>query len=389
MTPSLECYSCAAHEAMPTRRCDCGEPLWFEVGAAEWPQPGDDRGMWSYTDHLPAGQPPGFPGAIGGTPIYRADGLLDADCSVRLKDETANPTGSFKDRGSAVGAAWALDHDLPLIGTVSHGNMARSVAATAAAVGLVGVVLVPADIPEERLSHIGAYGPTIVRVQGDYADLYDRSYSLEPGIDGRFVNSDDPLRVAGQKTLAYEIARAAEPDAVVLPVSSGGNASAVWKGFRELDRAGRLDAVPRLYLVQADACSPIADAFQAGKPSVTPTPAGDTVAYSIANADPPSGNRALAAVRETGGAAVAVTDDEIREAQRLLRRRAGVRVEPASATTLAGLYSLVATGAVAESETVVLVMTGTGLTEPPEEDVEPPTVAIDELENELPRLLTG
>lgn len=388
MGATLECYSCGARETFPTRRCSCGEPLWFVYPDSPVPdEPDASDGMWTSGAQLPAIGPDGFPGAVGGTPLYRADGVADGIGSVWIKDETVNPTGSFKDRGSAVGAAWAVEREMERIGTVSHGNMARSIAATGAALGLEAVVLVPADIPQDRLGHIGVYGPTLVRVDGDYGRLYEQSYGLESTIDGLFVNSDDPLRVAGQKTIATEIMARADPDAIVLPVSSGGNASAVWKGLRELHRAGQIGTIPRLYLVQAAACSPIADAYHAGRSTVDPVEPAETVAYSIANANPPSGNRALAAVEATDGAVLSVTDDEIIDAQRRLSRRAGRRVEPASATTLAGLDALAARGDVDQDEGVVLVMTGTGLTEPSAGRIEASTLPLDSLTDRLPALI--
>jgi threonine synthase len=310
------------------------------------------------------------------------------DCDLWFKDETGLPTGTFKDRGSAVGVGWAIQHDLSRLATVSHGNMARSMAAMAAAADRECVVLVPADIPVERLSPISVYGSTVIQVDGAYGDLYERSIELEESIDGLFVNSDDPLRVAGQKTVAYEIIDQFRPDAIVLPVSSGGNASAVWKGLRELKRMGHLDDLPRMYLVQAEACSPIADAYCSNAAAVSPSDSGETVAYSIANRDPPSGNRALEAARETGGAVIAVTDSAILDAQDRLARDGGVRVEPAGATPLAGVESLAESGAITPEETVVLVLTGTGLTEQTTTASEVPTVALDALPQRLPELVT-
>lgn len=292
-----------------------------------------------------------------------------AGCHVFLKDERANPTGTFKDRGSAVGILAADDR--PVL-TVSHGNMARSVAALAAANGIKAGILVPADVPAERLAPIARYDPAILRVDGEYDRLYHDALAME---DHLALNADVPLRIAGQKTLAFEIAaQAPAADAVVLPVSSGGNASAVWKGFRELVAAGAIESVPQLFLVQAATCAPIAAAFQSGRDTVEPLEREtETIAYSIANADPPSGTRALRAARETGGAVISVSDSRIREAQERLATRAGVSAETASATVLAGLSRLAADGHVRAHDEVVAVITGTGLLEAPRE---PPTVPI-------------
>lgn len=390
MSKGLVCYSCGRTSTYPDRRCACGEPLWFErQSLTDWPPSKTDPSLWRFGDVLPTVAPPGFPGTVGGRPLFQAESVRAGDCDLWLKDETGHPTGSFKDRGSAVGVGWALQNDIARVATVSHGNMARSMAATAAATGRDCVVLVPADIPADRLSHISVFGPTIIRAEGAYGDLYERSFDLEQSMDGLFINSDDPLRVAGQKTVAYEIVDQITPEAIVLPVSSGGNASAVWKGLRELEWMGHLDDSPRLHLVQAEACSPIADAYGSEATAVGPVQPSETIAYSIANPDPPSGTRALEAARQTGGSVIAVSDQAIRAAQDRLARQAGVRVEPASATTLAGAVSLVESGEITADETVVLVLTGTGFTGQIDDEGQPPTVALDALPQRLPEILNS
>ncbi|MEF8841208.1 MAG: pyridoxal-phosphate dependent enzyme [Haloarculaceae archaeon] len=269
---------------------------------------------------MPGERPTGLAAGAGGTPLVRAPRLDDdVGARVHVKYEGGNPTGTFKDRGSAVGVSAAAANGYDAVGTVSHGNMARSMAAHAASAGLDCLVLVPADIPPSRLGLIARHDPTILRVEGEYGRLYEASIRLgrERGI--AFVNSDTPLRVAGQKTTGLEVAESFAPDApdeVGMPVSSGVHASGVWKAFREFETAGLLDAVPRLHFVQAAACAPIAEAWVCGEETVTPVDAGETVAYSIANADPPSGNRVLAAARETGGGVLAVDDGAILDARR-------------------------------------------------------------------------
>ncbi|ESP88457.1 pyridoxal-phosphate dependent enzyme [Candidatus Halobonum tyrrellensis] len=359
----LTCYACGAR-AESGQRCDCGEPLWYETDPAgvAWPD-ADAGGVWAFESLLPVGRPEsGLATAAGGTPLVRAP-TLDADgARVHVKLEGTNPTGSFKDRGSAVGVTAALAAGRERVGTVSHGNMAASMAANAAGTDLDCVVLVPADIPDERLARIGAYGPRVVRVEGDYGRLYHDSLDVA-GVE--FVNSDSPLRVAGQKTTVLEVLaeRAPDvPDAVVMPVSSGGHASAAWKALREAEAAGLVDDPPRLYLVQAAACAPVAAAFDRGDEEVVrlaPDEVGETVAYSIANPDPPSGTRALAAARATGGAVLAADDDDIGAARDWMAR-AGFRVEAASATPLAALGRLRDAGEIEAGEDVVLVATGAG-----------------------------
>lgn len=367
MDTATTCYACGNRYGPERKRCDCGEPVWFETDASgfEWPT-SREQGTWAYADLLPVDPPDDLGSAAGGTPLFRAARLDEyAGCTLYVKDETENPTGTFKDRGSAVAVAAAREREKSWIGTVSHGNMAMSTAAHAAAAGLNCAVFVPADVSTARLTAIAQYDPEIVRVRGDYGRLYRETLAVEePAIE--FVNSDTPLRVAGQKTVAFEICERFGPDgpdAIVLPTSSGGHASAIWKGLRELREAGLLDDLPRISLAQAAACDPIAEAFREGAESVSPIEPGETIAYSIANADPPSGTRALAAVRETGGSVVSVPDEEIRRAQAALAREAGCCVEPASATALAGLARLSEEGDLSPSEEVVLVATGTGFRE--------------------------
>lgn len=384
--PSVRCHDCGRSFPLAERkRCACGEPLGFEPRELpEWPR-SSDPGMWRYADLLPVDVPSGIGAAAGGTPLVRAPRLDVGGVDLYLKDEGQNPTGSFKDRGSAVAAAYARENGIDRLGTVSHGNMAMSTAANAAGAGLDCTVCVPSDIPEERLSHIARYGPEILRVEGDYGRLYEASLELE-GIE--FVNSDTPLRVAGQKTVALESCEAFSPevpDAIVLPVSSGGQLSGIRRALSELRKAGLIEELPRLYACQAAACDPIVRAFEAGEESVSPVEGGETIAYSIANADPPSGNRALAALRDTDGGAVAVPDGETRAAQRRLAREGGFRVEASSAVAYAGLERLVERDEIRSGERVVTILTGSGFKESSEVEVDARTVALEDLADRFDR----
>ena len=394
MDVDLTCYACGETAALADGpRCDCGEPRWVDTDpeSFDWPRRGD-RSLWRFEALLPDADPTGLAAAAGGTPLVRTPRLdREVGARVHVKYEGANPTGTFKDRGSAVGVTVAAASGLDAVGTVSHGNMARSMAAHAASAGLDCVVLVPADIPPSRLGLIARHDPTILRVDGEYGRLYEESIRLGRERGVAFVNSDTPLRVAGQKTTALEIAESFAPDApdaVVMPVSSGGHASGVWKAFRELDSADLLDTVPELYFVQTAACAPIVEAWERGDETVRPVEGGETVAYSIANADPPSGNRVLAAARETGGGVLAVDDDAILDARRALAERAGLSVESASATSLAGTRALSERGELQSAGEVVLVATGTGYTERDVDgaDVEARTVPLSKLDGAVGEL---
>lgn len=366
----LRCDDCDETYAFgDAARCDCGEPLWFESDADGVPWPGsteDDTGntaagrgsLWRYEAALPATTPDGLAAAAGGTPLFRVPSVEPVDGPrLRLKLEGLNPTGSFKDRGTAVGIG-RLDGP---IGTVSHGNMALSVAAHAASVGRDAVILVAEDTPDSRLAMIAQHDPYLFRVRGDYGKLY--ADTLERDLGVAFLNSDSPLRVAGQKTVAYEICEAYRPDvpdAIVLPVSSGGQASGVWKALRELRAAGLIESTPRIYLAQAARCDPIARAFRRGASRVEPIAGEPTAAVSINNSDPPSGNRALAAVTATDGAVVSVSEDALLDETARLAADAGISVEPSCAVATAAVRELSAAGELGADEDVAAILTGSG-----------------------------
>jgi threonine synthase len=208
---------------------------------------------------------------------------------------------------------------------------------------------------------IAQHDPHLFRVRGDYGRLYHDT--VERDLGAAFLNSDAPLRVAGQKTVAYEICEAFAPDApdaIVLPVSSGGQASGVWKALRELDAAGLVSSVPRIYLAQAARCDPIARAYRRGESRVEPVEGEPTAAVSINNADPPSGNRALAAVAETGGSVVSVAEEAMIDETDRLAADAGVSVEPSCAVATAAVRELAAAGELDAADEVAAILTGSG-----------------------------
>ncbi|MFC7134995.1 MULTISPECIES: threonine synthase [Salinibaculum] len=372
MTTPTRCHRCGTrYREAGRRRCDCGEPVWYDIDVADfdWDDCTDADGMWRYAPILPVSEPRGLAAGAGGTPLLRSPRLDSvAGCRVFIKDEGEQPTGAYKDRGSAVAVSEWDETDAQAIGTVSYGNMAMSTAAHAASVGADCVVLVPAETSAVRLSLIEQYGPTVLRVSGDYGALYDDVLGLED-VPVEFYLSDPPARTSGYRTAVFEVyeqLRPDEPDALALPASSGGFASGVYQGVRDLRTAGLIDDLPRLYLVQTAAADPITRAFEGDDDEVgtlAPEEVGETIAHSIGNPAPPSGTVALAAARETGGAVLSVSDDEIRRAQRQFATRAGVCVEPASATTLAGVRRLSERGDVGPEERVVLLPTGTGFKE--------------------------
>ncbi|EEB73868.1 Threonine synthase [Thermococcus sp. AM4] len=273
-----------------------------------------------------------------------------------LKNETVNPTWSFKDRGTFLAMSYALKAGYKTVGTVSTGNMAASVSAYASRFGLKAKILVSESASDEKLKAVSVYGEEVIRVLGDYGRLYFESLKLGEKLGVYFMNSDNPFRTEGYKGIAFEIAEELTPDYVLIPTSSGGLFRGVAKGFLELYENGLIDGLPKLIAVQAEGCSPICKAFREGKEKVERFENPKTIAKAIANPYPPSGNAVLKLLREFGWGCVSVSDDEIRKAQKRLARE-GLFVQPASATGIAALEKL----SLPEGAKVVSILTGSGL----------------------------
>jgi len=305
----------------------------------------------------------------GGTPLVACPRLADW-CGVAelwVKVEGANPTGSFKDRGMTCAVSWAVAHGAEVLGCASTGNTAASLAAYAARAGVKAVVLVPqGKVALGKLAQSVAAGARVLEVQGNFDDAMRAVRGLADAGDLALLNSVNPFRLEGQKTLAFEVIdqlgwRA--PDRLVYPVGNAGNISAGHKALREFQQAGLLDRMPMLTGVQAAGSAPVARAIREGG-DVQPWPQPETFATAIRIGAPVSAPKALAAIRDTKGTAIAMPDDAIREAQAAMAQQEGLLVEPASAAPLAGLRALVQAGEVARSERVVCVATGHGLKDP-------------------------
>src|SRR5829696_5043208 len=323
--------------------------------------------IWRYADFLPfAAQPqPGLP--VGLTPLQRVPRLAEALGlgDVWVKNDTANPTHSFKDRVVAVALAKAQELGYEVVACASTGNLAGAVAAHAAAAGLESYVFIPADLEEQKILATGVYGTTLVTVRGNYDDVNRLCTELSAERDWAFVNVNvRPYYAEGSKTLAYEIAEGLGfelPDRVVAPVASGSLFTKIARGFDEWREIGLVEGeTPTMNGAQAEGCSPVAQAFEAGWDICKPVKP-DTIAKSLAIGNPADGPYALELARRSGGTIDAVSDDEIKAGIRLLAETTGIFTETAGGVTTATLAKLAARGGIDPGERVVAVITGEGL----------------------------
>ncbi len=323
-------------------------------------------GIWRFREALPleAGVE-AVSLSEGNTPLVHV-GRIGAKVGLErlhVKNEGQNPSGSFKDRGMTVAVTRAVEGGSKLLVCASTGNTAASMAAYAARAGVTAMVTVPAGkVAGGKLTQVYAYGAKMIRVEGDFDAALEITLKVAAETKELAVmNSVNPYRVEGQKTNAYEVYEQLgfkSPDYLVLPVGNAGNISAIWKGFKELKEWGISDSLPRMVAVQAAGAQPIVEAFRQGRDSVVAVHP-KTIASAINIGNPASWKKALAALRESNGMALAVTDEETIEARMDLASSEGIFVEPASAVPIAAVKKLM--GKIERDATVVCVCTGNGL----------------------------
>ena len=325
--------------------------------------------IWRYADLLPASAEGAVDLGAGLTPLLRAD-RLGAELGLSdlwLKNDTVNPTGSFKDRVVSVALTRARELGFKVAACASTGNLANSVAAHAARAGMRSVVFIPADLEIPKVVTTAVFGGTLVALTGNYDEVNRLCAELASEYPTwAFVNVNVRSYYAeGSKPLAFEVAEQlgwTAPDHVVVPVASGSQLVKVAKGFRELFKVGLLDEEPHVRIsgAQSAGCAPVATAFATGADFIRPVkPSG--LAKSLAIGNPADGAYALDEVRRSGGAFAAVTDPEIVEGIHLLARTEGIFAETAGGVTVAVLAKLAATGVVKPNERVVAFITGNGL----------------------------
>ena len=341
-----------------------------------------DYSLWRYLPLLPVNEYPGSDTplhAVGWTPVFGLSRLAEGLGlkHVWLKDESGNPTASFKDRASAIVVARAREIQAEVVITASTGNAGAALAGMAAAVGQKAVILAPKTAPPAKVAQLLIFGATVVLVDGSYDDAFDLTVEAANEFKWYCRNTGyNPFTAEGKKTAAFEIwewwrtARQEwlkpvgqtddnRPLTVLVSVGDGNIISGIHKGFKDLVQLGWLDKPARLIGVQAEGSAAIADAFRSGTEKINPVSA-KTIADSISVDLPRDGVRAVRAARETGGTYVTVSDGEILKAIAALGKL-GIFAEPAGATAYAGLVRAAADGLVNEDEPILVMNTGSGL----------------------------
>ncbi|MFZ3071099.1 MAG: threonine synthase [Anaerolineaceae bacterium] len=351
--------------------------LDFEV-APQKPNPGviienPERSIWRYLPLLPVSDP-GFQHTpfrqVGWTPVYQPEELR-RDLGLRrlwVKDESGNPSASFKDRASAVVMARAMKINAEVIVAASTGNAGAATACMAASVGKKAIILAPRTAPPAKVAQLLVYGAQVILVDGNYDQAFDLSIAASQTFGWYNRNTGyNPFTAEGKKTAAFEIweqvLRNMEPGSspltIFIPVGDGNIISGIHKGFKDLLSLGWIESLPRLIGVQAEKSAAIANAFASGADKITPVKA-TTIADSISVDLPRDGLRALQAVRESAGGFVTVTDEEILQAIPALGK-AGIFAEPAASAAYAGLVKAVRSGLTDPIAPALVLCTGSGL----------------------------
>lgn len=372
----LQCRECGQlYPAQPLHVCElCFGPLEvaydYELLKGIVSREAIERGprtLWRYKALLPIEGDRIVDTHAGFTPLVRADNLGRALGLRKLwiKNDTVNPTFSFKDRPVSIASTKTLEFGFPVLACASTGNLAGSVAAHAAKAGIQACIFIPADLEPAKITGAAVYGPTLIAVDGNYDDVNRLSSEIGDLYHWAFVNINlRPYYSEGSKTLAFEVAEQLGwrlPDRVVVPIASASMFTKVHKGFSELAKLGLVGSgTVRMTGAQAEGCSPVVTAAREKTFEVKPV-RPTTIAKSLAIGNPADGYYALKIVQETGGALEAVSDPEIVDAIQLLARTEGIFAETAGGVTIGVLKKLAQAGKIDPDEVVVAYITGNGL----------------------------
>lgn len=323
--------------------------------------------IWRYAPFLPCEPEFKVDLGTGYTPLIKADRLAKAIGldTLWIKNDTVNPTWSFKDRVVSIAIARAREFGFSAIACASTGNLANSVAAHAAGAGMECFVFIPDDLEQGKVVGSGIYNPTVVKVRGSYDDVNRLCTELSMQYPWAFVNINvRPYYAEGSRTIGFEVAEQLgwrTPDHLVAPMASGSMYTKIWKAFQEFHKAGLIDAPQtRMSGAQAAGCSPITTAFEKGTLNFVPQKP-NTIAKSLAIGNPADGYYALKQMQETNGGAEMVTDEEVVEGIKLLAETEGIWAETAGGVTIGCLKKMVASGFIKRDEETVAIISGGGL----------------------------
>jgi len=373
MKKNIKLISTITNKEYPFERieefADNGESLEVKINGIEKAEIKEGKNLWErYLDFLPFSKMnEEISLGEGNTALVKANKKLSSFVGLKniyLKNETQNPTWSFKDRGSLACIAMAKEMNEPVTATISTGNMGSSIAAYGAKAGVKVIVFVPDFTPKEKIMAMAIHGATVMKIIApDYSKMKKQVLSLAKKLNLRIVSGNGPIRVEGYKMTSFEMFEQMDkqvPDYIAITTSACGHVRGIFKGYKELKQAGLINKIPKMIIVQATNNSPIVSAIKQGKKRVIPFSDFHTVAEAITTGNPIGGNEIIDKANKYGWLAEDVTEGEIIESQKRLAE-SGYFVEPASATSLYAIKKLLETGKIENDASIVMILTGSGL----------------------------
>jgi len=373
MKKNIKLVSTISNQEYPFERieefAENGESLEVEIGNLEKAQIKKGKFLWErYSDFLPFSKiDESISLGEGNSALVKADKKLlrfvGLD-NLYLKNETQNPTWSFKDRGSLTCIAMAKEMNESVTATISTGNMGNSISAYGAKSGIKVIVFVPEFTPKEKVMAMGIHGATVMKIiTPDYSEMKKNVLSLAKKLDLRIVSGNGPIRVEGYKMTSFEMFEQMEkeiPDYIAIPTSACGHIRGIFKGYQELKQAGIISKLPKMIIAQAHNNSPIVSAIKQGKKQVVPFSNFHTVAEALTTGNPMGGDEIIDKANKYGWLAEDVSEKEIIKSQKRLAE-SGYFVEPASATSLYAIKKLLEAGKIEKGSSIIMILTGSGL----------------------------